>query len=183
MFKIQIVAVKISVIGLLLAGCAEPARQESMLPGQIAPASASNPYRNSISSVSGFGGEETNPMMTSEISGADFQSALRQSLQMAGFYSESGNLSLRADILSVEQPAFGFDVTVSMTVRYNLIDRRGRIIFDETLKSTYKAEFSEAFAGVERLRKANEGAARENISLFIKSLGGSASQSAIGAVS
>lgn len=183
MGTIRIGALSLSAIGLLLAGCAEPARQAAMVPEQIVAASASNPYRNSVSSVTGYGGEETNPMMTSEISKDDFQEALELSLKQAGFFSETGNLSLRADILTVEQPLFGFDVEVAMTVRYNLFDAGGRIRFDKTIRSVYKASFSEAFVGVERLRRANEGAARENISLFLKSIGGSAQGTGIKAVS
>lgn len=66
------------------------------------------------------------------------------------------------------------DITVSMKLCCNLFDSSGRLVFDGTLQSPRKAEFSEAFVGVGRLGKANEGAARENIALFIKSLGGSA---------
>ena len=70
-----------------------------------------------------------------------------------------------------------------MTVRYNLIDAAGRIHLDKTIKSEYPAQFSEAVIGVERLQKANEGAARANIHLLLKALGSMSSGGQIGMVS
>ncbi|MCE5972350.1 hypothetical protein LZA78_02440 [Sinirhodobacter sp. WL0062] len=171
------------VLGIALAGCAEPANQAAMVPGQIALAPSSSPYKQNISSVSGFGGEETNPLWTSEISKEEFQKALEASIKRAGLYSDRGRYSLRADILSVEQPLVGLDLKVTMTVRYNLTDANGRIRFDETITSEYTATFSEAFVAIERLKKANEGVARENISKFLKRVGVSASGGSVAAIS
>ncbi|WP_263738386.1 hypothetical protein [Defluviimonas sp. WL0050] len=166
-----------------MAGCAEPANQAAMVPGQIATAASSSPYKQNISSVSGYGGEETNPLWTSEISKEDFQKALEASIRQAGLYSDRGRYSLRADILSVEQPLVGLDLKVAMTVRYTLTDANGRMRFDETISSEYTAKFSEAFVAVERLKKANEGAARVNISKFLNRIGVSARGGSIAAVS
>ncbi|WP_171236968.1 hypothetical protein [Ruegeria sp. HKCCA6837] len=166
-----------------LAGCAQPAQKTAMVPGSIAPTPSSAKYHSSVGKVTGYGGEETNPMWTSEISKEDFQAALETSLRQAGIYSTSGQYTLRADILSVEQPLVGFDLKVAMTVRYNIIDTNSRILFDRTIKSEYTADLSEAFVGVERLQKANEGAARANIHLLLKALGSTSSGGQIGAVS
>ncbi len=168
---------------IVLAGCAQPAQQTAMVPGAIAPVSGSSKYQRSVRDVIGFGGEETNPMWTSEISKEDFQAALEMSLRQAGIFSETGRYTLRADILTVEQPLVGIDLKVVMTVRYNLIDRAGQIRFDKTIKSEYTAKFSEAFVAIERLQKANEGAARANIGLLLQSLGAASSGGRIGAVS
>lgn len=168
---------------IVLAGCAQPAQKAAMIPGSIAPITGSAKYHASVSEVTGFGGEETNPIWTSEISKEDFQAALETSLRQAGIFSESGRYTLRADILSVEQPLVGIDLKVTMTVRYNLIDSAGRIRFDKTLKSKYTADFSEAFVAIERLQKANEGAARANIQLLLKALGATSSGGQIAAVS
>lgn len=168
---------------ILLAGCAQPAQRTAMVPGSIAPTPSSAKYHGSVGNVTGFGGEETNPMWTSEISKEDFQAALQTSLRQAGIYSASGRYSLRADILSVEQPLAGIDLKVVMTVRYNIIDTNSRILFDRTIKSEYTAEFSEAFVAIERLQKANEGAARANIHLLLRALGSTSSGGQIGAIS
>ena len=170
-------------VGFVLSGCAEPASQSAMVPMQIAEAPASSPYKQNIKSVAGFGGEETNPLWTSEISKDDFQKALEASLKRAGLYSPGGRYSLRADILTVEQPLAGLALKVTMTVRYNLMDANGRIRFDETITSEYTAQFSEAFVAIERLKKANEGAARANISKFLGRIGVAAQGGSIAAVS
>ena len=170
-------------LSMILAGCAQPAQKTAMVPGSIAVVPASGKYHKSVSNVTGFGGEETNPMWTSEIAKEDFQEALETSLRQAGIFSQTGHYTLRADILSVEQPLAGIDLKVTMTVRYNLIDGTGTIRFDKTIKSEYTADFSEAFVGIERLQKANEGAARANIDLLLRSLGSASAGGQIGAIS
>jgi len=110
---------------LVLVGCAEPANQQAMIPGQIGIIGPSSPYKQNIRQVSGYGGEETNPALASKISKASFQAALETSIRKAGLYSDQGQYSLRADILSLDQPLIGIDMRVSMTVRYNLIDDQG----------------------------------------------------------
>jgi len=58
----------------------------------------------------------------------------------------------------------GFSFTVKMEVSYALKDTQsGNTVWTKDVNSEYTAKVSEAFAGVERLRLANEGAARENI--------------------
>lgn len=171
------------VLPLALAGCAEPAQQQAMIPGQIGIVGPSSPYKQNVRAVGGYGGEETNPMLMSKISKQSFQAALEASIRQAGLYSDRGRYTLRADIMALAQPLIGLDMRVSMTVRYNLIDAQGKVRFDETISSVYVAAFSEAFVGVERLQKANEGAARENISIFLRKIGVSAQAGTIGSIS
>jgi hypothetical protein len=55
-------------------------------------------------------------------------------------------------------------MTVKMEVSYTLKDTRsGSTVWTKDINSEYTAKASAAFAGVERLRLANEGAARKNI--------------------
>jgi hypothetical protein len=55
-------------------------------------------------------------------------------------------------------------MTVKMEVSYTLKDMQsGAAVWTKDIESEYTAKASAAFAGVERLRLANEGAARENI--------------------
>ncbi len=168
---------------LMLAACAQPADEQAMIPAGIVPVTGSSAYAGEVSSVTGFGGEETNPMWTSEISSDAFQAALKASLEKAGILSDGGPLTLRADILTVEQPLMGFDVTVTMTVRYNLMDANGNIRFDRTLTSSATLGVSDEFLGVERLRKTNEAAARANIAQLLSVLGSRISTPAVGAIS
>lgn len=161
-------------ICLIVGACAAPAEKTAMVPAEISLVSASSPYRANVSKVDTHGGQETNPMLMSQISAEDFKVALSDALKAAGILNPSGRYTVRADILGLEQPMFGVSVRVKMTVRYNVIDSSGRIRLDRTIDSVYTAEFSESLIGVERLRKANEGAARDNIARFLRVLGSAA---------
>jgi len=44
------------------------------------------------------------------------------------------------------------------------------VIWKENIFSQYRAEFDEAFYGIERARKANEGAIRDNLTQLLKKL-------------
>ena len=58
---------------------------------------------------------------------------------------------------------------VNMEVSYAM-RRNGTVIWRKSIKSTYNAPLGEAFVGAVRVRKATEGAARENIAALIHSL-------------
>ena len=168
---------------VLLSACAEPADRQAMVPASINAVRSTSSYSGAVGQVIGGGGDATDPMWTSEISSEDFKAALEASLVRAGIFSERGPLTLRADILSVEQPMFGLDLKVLMEVRYNLIDARGRVRFDRTIRSEYTAGVSDEFVAVTRLKIANEGAARANIANLLQVLGAQVSSSSVGAVS
>jgi len=73
--------------------------------------------------------------------------------------------------LQVSQPMMGLDMTVTANVRYSLIDTMTRKeVFSKVIAGTFTAKFSDAFVGTERLKLANEGAARTNIQLLVGEL-------------
>ena len=62
-------------------------------------------------------------------------------------------------------------MTVTASINYVLTERAsGKTVYTKTITLPYTAKFSDAFAGYERLRLANEGAARENIKQLIDEL-------------
>ena len=62
-------------------------------------------------------------------------------------------------------------MTVTMSVRYTLIESTtNKMIFSKLITSPYTATFSDAAMGVERLKIANEGSARENITTLVGEL-------------
>ncbi|MDD9877860.1 MAG: hypothetical protein OXR84_10515 [Magnetovibrio sp.] len=78
---------------------------------------------------------------------------------------------LNAYLMGLTQPLIGLDMTVTATVRYELIDTATRkSLVNETVTVPYTAKFSDAFIGTERLRLANEGSIRENIAAFLRHL-------------
>lgn len=163
------------VVSTLLVGCATPARVGDMVDRSGQRSSlASEELRTNIFVDSVIGGEETNPLWTSEIGSKEFQSALEQSLAKAGLLDivkADSSYLLRVNMLKVDQPWAGLDMTVTATVNYILTDKlSGRVIYERDIAIPYTAEFSEAFLAMERLRKANEGAARVNIKEFVDDL-------------
>ena len=70
-----------------------------------------------VGSVSG--GQPTNPLWTSQVGKEDFRAALTQALKNAGFIAGDGEAAtyrVDADLVGLEQPAFGIDFTVTATV-------------------------------------------------------------------
>ena len=161
----------------LLAGCATPARVERM---QVDPSlaqrttAAASPLKGKVAIKDVTGGSETNPAWMSKVSSGDFERALEASLQAAGLLAadrQAGPYALVADMQSLDQPFFGASLTVTATVKYTLIDRAsGKAVYERVLATPYTAAFSDAFMAMERLKLANEGAMRANISRLIEDL-------------
>lgn len=158
----------------ILTGCAAPAGIEQMSVNAPIVQSVNSPLKKSVTVTSVTGGRETNPMWSSQVTSASFQRALELSLQNVGLSDpllSANKYHLTADILQVSQPMLGLDMTVSANVRYSLIEATTRKeIFSKVIVGTYTAKFSDAFVGVERLKLANEGAAKTNIQLLVDEL-------------
>ncbi|MCP5371446.1 MAG: hypothetical protein H6907_06885 [Hyphomicrobiales bacterium] len=154
-----------------VSGCASPARESAMVvdvaPQHVIAEDSSLLQSVDLQGVSG--GESTNPLWTSEIGNPEFEKALRNSLANHAMLAKGdGRFVLVATLQKVDQPFFGASMTVTATVRYVVTERAtSEVYFDETITRPYTAKFSDSFLGVERLRLANEGAARVNIEAFI----------------
>lgn len=169
-------ALPVVAIALVLTGCASPARVDQMTvsANSIQTASANTKLQNSISVKDVTGGKETSPMWTSQVNSSDFQRALENSLRATGLLSpvgSNGPYQLTADLTSLDQPMVGFNMMVTATVRYSLIERSsGKEIFSRSIPTPYTAKMGDAFVGSERLKLANEGAVRKNIEELIAEL-------------
>jgi hypothetical protein len=150
-----------------LTGCAAPAKIENMSVNTISKLPTDSILRSSIGQVDVTGGSDTNPMWVSKVSSIAFQRALEESLKAAGLWSTLGpgsRYQLTADLLSLDQPAFGLDLKVTANVSYRLIERKSRKeVFSKTIKKSHTASFSDSFLANERLQIANEGAIKANI--------------------
>ena len=68
-------------------------------------------------------------------------------------------------------PVWALPLKVDLAVKYVVTEKAtNKVVYDSRVISSYKARFGEAFAGTTRVRKANEGAVRENIKKFIEEL-------------
>jgi hypothetical protein len=158
----------------VLQGCASAAKIENMVPTDVERVNPNSALADQLFISGASGGDETNPMWTSEISAEDFRKALEQALSNSGLLSEmrsSGRYEVRVFLDEVDQPFIGLDMTVTTKVTYEVIGRDTRErIFREQIIASHTATMSEQFYGVERLRLANEGSAEENIKIFIERL-------------
>ena len=177
MAKLHRGAIRLSAVvaaALLIAGCATGARTGAM----TVPMSAdtliadTSPAFKAIGIGKVSGGSDTNPLWKSNVSDANFRDALDQSLQVhAMAATENARYLLNAELVELDRPFAGFDMTVTAKVHYTLVPQAGGAPrLDQIVETPYTAQFGDALIGVERLRLANEGAIRENITVIVKKL-------------
>lgn len=170
--RVLVSALTLSVV--VLAGCATPARVDQMsATGSAQHRTVETPLRNNLAVKDVTGGTETNPMWVSKVSSSDFEKALEASLKSAGLLADrqAGDFVLTADLMKLEQPFIGLDMTVTSSVRYMVIHRSsGKTVFDSMVTTPYTAKLSDALIAMERLKLANEGAIRTNIGELLSRL-------------
>jgi len=155
---------------LLITGCASPATPRGMQARSVV---IRNKYPFTVS-VQGIGGRETNPALTSEISGDSFAQAVCDSIVESGVFrtvvpSGNGDYLLEVSIMNVDKPTVGLDMTATMAVNWELTHvATDKVIFQKVINSTYTATVGDALVAIKRLRLAQEGAARENIEEGLK---------------
>lgn len=162
-------------IAVVVSGCASGAKTENMsVFADAAVANAKTPLRSNVAVKEVTGGQDTNPAWKSNIGSNDFERALEASLSSAGLLApgkQAGKYQLIAHLEKVDQPFMGVSMTVTATVGYELVDRAtGQSAYKKSITLPFTAGFSDAFAGYERLRLANEGAAKTNIKQLIDEL-------------
>jgi len=167
--KLATLALGLAVLSSLY-GCATGANSGAMsISPSDMPTSANAELKGKAGVRNVGGGKETNPMLASQVDSNAFKTALSQSLRVAG-YETSGvpTYFVDAELQALSQPMFGLTFDVTSTVRYTVEGQGKRKIFPITAVGT--ATTSEAFAGVERLRIANEKSIKENIKKFLNEL-------------
>ncbi|MDA0807746.1 MAG: hypothetical protein O2983_11850 [Planctomycetota bacterium] len=155
-------------------GCATSAKTMAMMPN-ASQIQLVNHHSGSVE-VAVSGGKETNPLWTSQISSQNFEQALSRAVQESTVFSDAvpagqGNYRLDVALGNTEQPMVGLAMTVGMTSHWKLSRTSDQaVVWQDTIHASYKAAFTEHLVGYERLRKANEGAARESIREGLKRL-------------
>ncbi|MCA3276389.1 MAG: hypothetical protein ING26_12800 [Roseomonas sp.] len=134
--------------------------------------SANSSLREAVAIGQVSGGRETNPLWVSDVSSADLAEALRLSLAARSMITiRNERFRLEASMLNLQQPMMGVDMTVTSRISYRVIRvADSTIAFEREITAPFTAAFSSSFYGVERLRLANEGSIRENISQFLAAL-------------
>ena len=159
----------------LLAGCASAPKVMNMVPVVDSSTFVNKDKTLKISMV--YGGEESDPIIKgSRIDNASFMEAVIQALTNSNLFTkinptDQPDLVLTPEIHSQDQPILGFNMTATLLVRYILKNGAdGTQIWTKDIISKYTATVGEAFVGATRLKKANEGAVRENIKSLIDEL-------------
>ncbi len=162
----SIILASTGILSCLLVSCAGSMDTAALVPANATAAHRTNQPVRAV--VSGGGARSS---VLANVSDEDFKQALESSLVKSGMFKSAGGggYQIEAFITSVEQPLVGISMRVSMEVSYAL-KRNGSIIWRKSIKSTYTAPLGEAFVGAVRVRKATEGAARENITALIHAL-------------
>lgn len=110
----------------------------------------------------------------SNVSGDQFDGALRASLDAAAFLAPAGaapSYRVTARLLELDRPLAGLDMTVRSRVHYNVVEAaNSKTVLDEPIAASGTAKLGESLLGVERLRLANEASVRANIEAFIAKL-------------
>lgn len=160
-----------------LFGCASPAETRNMQVNDVTGMHFDNALKDEIKVEQVAGGHQTNPLWKSNIGDDEFKVALQNSLKNAGLLynnslnNQSAKYELSVIFLSVDQPYFGVDFTVKTAIKYLLKDKQtGKIIFEDNVIVPYTAKFNDAWIAVKRLRLANEGAAKANITKLLNNL-------------
>lgn len=114
--------------------------------------------------------------LTGQVTNPEFAEAVESSLVASKVFTRLVQLQdavYRLDVVvdDLRQPPGGLNMTTEMTVLWSLsrVDTQDTV-WQALVASRYTAHVGEAFAGAVRLRKATEGAARDNIRQALKLL-------------
>lgn len=154
-----------------LAACASPAEPQNMtVPAASAPYPAA--LRQAVCVGSVTGGAATNPMWVSQVDDASFRTALEGSLRNAGLLAAEPacRYKVQANLLGLSQPLIGLDLEVTAHVNYRTGAEGRQPFLVETISSPYTATFGDAAIAIVRLRLANEGSIRKNITIWLDRL-------------
>lgn len=161
------------VIPLLVTACSSntsPGAMTAVPYGQAKP----NPRLAGAMSVGTVaGGQETNPLWTSQVDNESFRQALTNSLRAYGYLAPSADrasYSLDANLMSLDQPFIGFDFDVTSTVNYTLRGQGTERSYPVTAVGT--GRMSDSVAAVIRLKVANERSIKANIEKLLNELQG-----------
>ena len=174
MLKKLLCSIVILYTSIVVSGCATSAETSGMVAQSISVEQPKSPrLLHNISVISVSGGSETNPLWMSKVNNSNFQQALEVSLRNSRLYHELENspYGLRVELVKLDQPLFGIDMTVTSQVRYTLYDQKtNRVVYTQLITSEFTATFSDTILGVKRERLASEGAAKANIQQLIQAL-------------
>ncbi|MCB1176242.1 MAG: hypothetical protein KDK36_01570 [Leptospiraceae bacterium] len=159
----------ITITLLFTYNCAITAGTKKMIVNDY---NSQNRLNEPIHIMESTGGSITIPFWVSKISDENFTIAIEESILNSKLFAEideDSDYKLKVEIIDLDHPWFGGDLTVTLFVNYTLF-YKGDIIFKKSITSEGTATISEMLLGVYRLRRANQYAAKKNIQILIQEL-------------
>lgn len=160
-------------IALAFSGCATPTKSTSMASAKT---DFGAKYNESVS-VTVAGGSETKSSGKSQISNEALAESIKASIESSALFAkvlgaDAADYRLHAEIVRVEQPTMGFNMTVTLEIQWALLRKADtNPVWQKAELTTFTATVGDAFAGVARLRMATEGAAKLNIEQALAEIG------------
>lgn len=148
-----------------LGGCAVGADAGAMIPETVN-VEKTHPYSVNVEVT---GGRATEPTGMPQIANEAFDEAITQTLIKAATFAKvqedkSGSYELDVIIFDVQHPSFGDSASVTIETGWTLTNQlTGEIVWQKALRSTYTASMDSDITFTGRLKKATEGAAKDNI--------------------
>lgn len=155
----------------LLNGCATPAETQAMIVSPDASIGQNPKLKGKVTIGNVAGGQETNPLWTSQVDNQSFRDALSGSLSAFGYLAsdpKAASHKVDANLMSLNQPIFGLTLDVQSNIQYTVTT--GGTSKEHVISATGSATFSDAAVAITRLRLANERSIKENITQFLKQL-------------
>lgn len=160
---------------LAAAACAQPAMYQPGPPDLAGLDLSRGPapwLRNAVTVGSVSLGRDTGNPWRANVSPAEFQQALVQTLAAAGLGApQGGRYRLDAVLLTLQRPYAGFAMTVSAQVAYRLTDvATAAVLFTSTPTTLGTATLDDAVTNEMRLKIADERAVRANLRSLVEQL-------------
>ena len=161
----------VAITYVTLTGCATPANPQAMIVNPDASIAPNEKLKGMFAIGSIIGGQDTNPLWTSQVDNKSFGEALRGTLAAFGYLASdpaSAKHRIDANLMSLAQPLFGLTFDVQSNVQYVVIT--GDSKKEYLVSASGVATFSDSALAIERLRIANEKSIKENITQFLRRL-------------
>jgi len=178
----SLVGIFVSITVLVLSACATiPPDKAAMIPDWDAPEEVISAANLSVIDVTGGAEPHSYSTMASDwsnrLSDDEFKEALVEALRHSKIFTNvdtgaahENAYKLNAQIISQPEVSPGFDMEVTLWVRYTLTDHTGHEVWAENIFSEYQTKSEETFMGAKRMILTREGVVRNNFSQLLDKL-------------
>lgn len=171
-FKLAAARTATVVLVAMLSGCAVPTTSEGIVVQDLV-VQKMHPHSVSVKVTGGSQSGETKP---AQISNTVLTRAIVDTITKSRVFASVrernvADYELNVMIFQLGQPSIGFNMTVFLEIGWTLSHRpSGRVIWQESIKTSNSGSVGTAFVAAERLRITTERAARESVEQAIQKI-------------